>query len=94
MTNIAGNLNSLSKDNILEIIAAQEKRIKRLESLLQGQPIDAVRIANAAITNAKIGSVSADKITTGTLQANVAITIRNDDDTGDIALLGFQSGGF
>lgn len=88
------NLNTLSKDDILQIIAAQEKRINKLEALLQGQPIDTARIATAAITNAKIGSVSASKITTGSLQVNVAITIRNDADDGDIALLGFQSGGF
>ena len=88
------NLNSLTKDNILQIIAAQEKRIKKLENLLQGQPIGTVRIADASITSAKIATISADKITTGTLQVGVAITIRNQDNTADQILIGYQEGGF
>jgi hypothetical protein len=88
------NINSLSKKTILDIIAAQEGRIKKLEALLQGQPIGTVRIADAAITSAKIDSVSADKITTGTLSVQVAITIRNPEDTGDAVLIGYQAGGF
>lgn len=88
------NLNSLSKDDILQIIAAQERRIKKLESLLQGVPIATVRIADAAITSAKIDTLSADKITTGTLSVGVAIKIRNPADTADQVLIGYQSGGF
>jgi hypothetical protein len=86
-------LNSLSKADILQIIAAQEKRIKKLESLLQGVPIGTVRIADAAITSAKIESLSADKITTGTLSVGVAIKVRNPGDTADVVLIGFQEGG-
>jgi hypothetical protein len=88
------NLNSLSKDDILQIITAQEKRIKKLEALLQGQPIGTVRIADAAITGAKIGTISADKITTGTLNVGVTILIRNPEDTANQVLIGYQEGGF
>jgi hypothetical protein len=88
------NLNSLSKDDILQIITAQEKRIKKLEALLQGQPIGTVRIADAAITSAKIETISADKITTGTLNVGVTILIRNPEDTANQVLIGYQDGGF
>lgn len=87
------NLTTLTKDSILQIIAEQELRIKKLEALLQGQPIGTVRIADAAITSAKIQSVSADKITTGTLSVGVAIKVRNPSDTADVVLIGFQEGG-
>ncbi len=87
------SLTTLTKDSILQIIAEQEKRIKKLEALLQGQPIGTARIADAAITTAKIVSVSADKITTGTLSVGVAITVRNPADTADVVLIGFQEGG-
>lgn len=86
--------NTLSASDILDVIASQEKRIKKLEALLQGQPISVVRIADASITNAKIASLSADKITTGTLNVNVAIKIRNEADTADVGLIGYQLGGF
>lgn len=61
------SLNTLEKDQLLRVIARLDDRIKRLENILNGQPISTVRIANAAITNAKIGDLSADKIVTGTL---------------------------
>jgi hypothetical protein len=88
------SLNTLTKDNILQMIASQERRIEHLESLLQGQPIGTVRIADAAITSAKIDTISADKITTGTLNVGVAIKIRNPTDTADQVLIGYQAGGF
>lgn len=88
------SLTSITKDSILQVIAAQEVRIKKLEGLLQGQPIDKVRIARAAITDAKIESVSADKITTGSLQVTVAILIKNNDGTGNSTLIGYQLDGF
>ena len=88
------SINSLSKNDILQIISAQDKRIKKLEALLQGQPIGTVRIADAAITSAKIDTISADKITTGTLNVGVAIMIRNPADTANQVLIGYQEGGF
>ena len=88
------SINSLSKNDILQIISAQDKRIKKLEALLQGQPIGTVRIADAAITSAKIDTISADKITAGTLNVGVAIMIRNPADTANQVLIGYQEGGF
>lgn len=66
-------LNSLSRDDIYRVIADQERRINQIMALLQGQPIGTVRIADAAITDAKIQSLSADKITTGTLVVQVGV---------------------
>jgi hypothetical protein len=88
------SLNTLTKDNILQMIASQERRIEHLEALLQGQPIGTVRIADAAITNAKIQDVSADKITTGTLRVNTTIFIRNQADDANQGLIGYQEDGF
>lgn len=74
---MASNLSSLDKAQLSRIIARLDERVRKVERILQGQPIATVRIADAAIstakiqdasiTNAKIGSLSADKITTGTL---------------------------
>lgn len=88
------SLNSIEQDNIISVVNRQEERIARLEALLNGQGIRTARIADASITNAKIASLSADKITTGTLTATVAIKIRNEDDDADQGLIGYQSGGF
>jgi len=88
------SLNSIEQDNIISVVNRQEERIARLEALLNGQGIRTARIADASITNAKIASLSADKITTGTLGVSVAIKIRNEDDDADQGLIGYQSGGF
>ena len=87
-------LNNLETNDVVQELNKLENRLRQLERLLSGQPIGTARIANAAITNAKIDSISADKITTGTLDVNVAITIRNSADTADVGLIGYQSGGF
>lgn len=88
------SLNSIEQDNIISVVNRQEERIARLEALLNGQGIRTAKIADASITNAKIASLSADKITTGTLGVSVAIKIRNEDDDADQGLIGYQSGGF
>lgn len=88
------SLNSIEQDNIISVVNRQEERIARLEALLNGQGIRTARIADASITNAKIASLSADKITTGTLTATVAIKIRNEDDSADQGLIGYQEDGF
>jgi len=59
------SLNSIEQDNILRVVARQEERIQRLEAMLNGQGIRTARIADASITDAKIASLSADKITAG-----------------------------
>lgn len=87
-------LNTITKETLSEDIKRIKDRITQLERLLSGQPIGTARIADAAITNAKIESLSADKITTGTLQVGVVIKIRNSADTADQGLLGTQIGGF
>jgi hypothetical protein len=88
------NLNTVTKNDLLEYMLEIQKRISYLEALLQGQPIGTARIADAAITTAKIVSLSADKITTGTLSILVSISIRNEADTGDSTIIGYQEGGF
>lgn len=88
------SLNTLEQNNILQVVESQERRIKRLEALLSGEGIGTARIADAAITDAKIDSLSADKITTGTLQVGVSIFIRNEADTANQGLIGYQEGGF
>jgi hypothetical protein len=85
---------SMEAVNLERLIATLSQQVSVLERKLNGEPIGEVRIADAAITNAKIDTVSADKITTGTLSVNVAIRIRNQDDDGDQGLIGYQSGGF
>ena len=67
------SLNTLTKADILSIIAEQSRAIDKLERLLQGQPIGTVRIADLAVTDAKIASLSADKITAGTLIVAVGV---------------------
>jgi hypothetical protein len=76
------SLNSLSKDDILDIFAAQDRRIKRLEALLQGQPLSVVKIANASIEDAKIVSLSVDKLTSGRLSVSTIVYI-GDEGSGD-----------
>lgn len=83
------SLNVLERDNILQVVSRQEERIRRLEAMLNGQGIRTARIADAAITDAKIESLSADKITTGTLDVEVSIKIRNEDDTADQGVIGY-----
>jgi hypothetical protein len=79
------SLNTLQKDSLLSEIADLNTRIKRLEAMLQGQPIGTARIADAAITNAKIDSVAADKITAGNLIVQVGV---GDSEDGSIILDG------
>lgn len=59
-------LNVIDRDNLLRIIARLTERIDRLEANLQGVPINTVRIADAAITNAKIDTLTWDKAQGGT----------------------------
>lgn len=70
--------------------------------------VTATKIANLAVGNAAIANMSADKLTTGTLQASTTVYVgvnsvriegQNrrivvNDGTNDRVLLGYQSGGF
>lgn len=69
------SLNSIEQDNIISVVNRQEERIARLEALLNGQGIRTAKIADASITDAKIVSLSANKITAGDLI--VAVDIGN-----------------
>lgn len=59
-------LNVIDRDNLLRVIARLTERINTLEANLQGVPINTVRIADAAITNAKIDTLTWDKAQGGT----------------------------
>ena len=61
--------NSLATDNIMTIISSTEIRANRLEAMIQGTPIDTVRIGTAIITTAKIDdlSITNAKINTGAI---------------------------
>lgn len=75
-------------------------------TFLQDGVITAIKIGDAQITNAKIDSVSADKITAGTVtvamdlgDGNITLDgaskrILINDGTHDRVLIGYQSGGF
>lgn len=102
----SSKLTTIEKSELLRIIARLDERIRQLERILSGQPVGTVRIADGAITNAKITSLSADKITTGNLI--VAIGVGNghilidgeneriiiNDGTNDRVLLGYGQGLF
>lgn len=68
-------LNTLDRDNIIRQLARISDRLAQVERMLQGQPIDTVRIADAAITDAKIVSLAAEKIIAGDLI--VAVDVGN-----------------
>lgn len=82
-------LNTLEEKNILRDIAKIEKDIELLEALLSGAPISVVRIADASITNAKIQSLSVDKLTSGQLSVSTDVYI-GDPGSGDYII---ESGG-
>jgi hypothetical protein len=88
------NTNSVTATDLNNILQRLNKRVEQLELLLQGQPIAVVRIADASITNAKIQSLSVDKLETGTLSVLVSIYLRNESDTANQGLIGYQESGF
>lgn len=59
-------LNTLEKDDLLRRIAWLNAEIDKIKRLLSGQPIGTARIADAAITNAKIKDLTWDKAQGGT----------------------------
>lgn len=67
------SLNTLSDADLGALISGLEARVLELERMLQGQSITTARIADAAITTAKIVSLEADKITAGDLTVQVDI---------------------
>jgi hypothetical protein len=67
------SLNTIDRALITRHISLLNQKLKRLEGLLSGQALTTVRFANAAITNAKIASLIADKILTGNLIVGIGI---------------------
>lgn len=59
-------LNTLERDDILRKIAWQNDRIDKIERMLKGEQVSTARIADAAITNAKIKDLTWDKARGGT----------------------------
>lgn len=65
------DFNSLEREGLLRQLSYLRARLLAIEGMLNGRAyIDIARIATAIVTNAKIGSVGANKITTA--QMNVA----------------------
>jgi len=60
-------INTLDRDTLVRRMAQLQDRIARLEQFLSGVPVGTARIADAAITNAKIDSFTFDKGQGGTL---------------------------
>ena len=67
--------NTLERALLMRKLSQNSDRIKRLESLLQGQPLSVVKIADASITEAKIGSLAVSKLTTGQLAVGTLFDI-------------------
>lgn len=80
-------LTSIEQATLGRRMARNADRIKKLEGFFQGQQLGTVRFADATIINAKIGSLSASKLTTGEL--NVA----TDFDIGDVSDDGIRFSG-
>lgn len=59
-------LNTLERDDLLRKIAWQNARIDKIERMLKGEQVGTARIADAAITNAKIANLTWDKAQGGT----------------------------
>jgi len=72
-------LNLLERALLIRKLSQNLDRVKRLESLLQGKHLSTVKIADAFFTNAKIGSLNVNKLTTGRLAVGTLF------DIGDVA---------
>lgn len=60
------SLNTIERDDLLRRIAWLNAEVDKLKRMLSGQPIGTARIADAAITNAKIKDLTWDKAQGGT----------------------------
>lgn len=68
-------LNIIQRTILSRQLAIEKSRLARIEALLAGQPLAAVKFADAIITSAKIAGLSADKITSGTLSVGEKILV-------------------
>jgi len=60
------SLNTLERDDLLRQIAWLKARTDKIERMLKGEQVGTARIADAAITNAKIKDLTWDKAQGGT----------------------------
>lgn len=70
-----GKLNALEQAVLSRKIAYAMERVRKLERMLGGQYIEILRFADAVITGAKIDTLTASKITSGTLSIGEKILI-------------------
>ena len=63
---MTGGLNTLERDDLLRQIAWLKARTDKIERMLKGEQVGTARIADAAITNAKISDLTWDKAQGGT----------------------------
>lgn len=75
-------LNTTSRESLLQDLADLRNNVKTMESILLGQTFGTQRIKDLGITNAKVVSITADKITAGTLDVGEYILV------GDNILIG------
>ncbi len=80
------SLNTLERDDLLRRIAWLNAEIDNIKRMLKGEPVGTARIADAAITNAKIASLTWDKAQGGTAtlgganNGNGILTIKDEND--------------
>lgn len=79
------SLNVIERAKLARRLQRNQLRINELEQLLVGVPLGTARFQDLAITIAKIASVSASKITSGTMSVNEQILI-NDGTTDRILI--------
>lgn len=79
------NLTTMETYQLNREVARLQERIKKARAILSGQPYKTVRFKDAAITNAKIVQLAADKITTGVLQVGQMILVN--DGTNDRVMI-------
>lgn len=79
------NLTTMEAYKLGREVARLKERIARARAILSGQPLTTVRFRDAAITNAKILELAADKITTGVLDVGQMILVS--DGTNDRVMI-------
>lgn len=71
------DLTSLEQALLSRKLAYNADRIKKIESFFKGVPLGTVRFADASIIDAKIVSLAAEKIATGTISVGEEILVND-----------------
>ncbi len=74
-------LNIIERATLARRLQRNQRRLDQLESLLSGIPLRTVKFADLAITDAKIKSVEADKITAGIISVLTQLGGSTSDNT-------------